>query len=276
MTSPTSWTSLLRRLLILFTFLSSTHGISGGELRHVSLASPAMGQETWGFQVYLPPSYFASEDRYPVIYILHGGGSDEYSMGFVASQFYEPLLPQLPEAILVFPNGGRDTFYLDDGVIRRQRENPDRHLIKELIPFIDSHFRSIPSREARSIMGFSMGAYGAYHFGFKYPELFGAVGALAAGGPYGPQGLITQYSAAEKPQSLAVTQRNQLKDQTTIFIAVGGQDLVDYNNEMAGILRAQGLDFSYQVLPGAGHDLGALLRSYAQPLFRSLLKQPNF
>ncbi len=271
MTQACSGIHCIWRLFVLALLILPSFGHSAGRLQHFTIQSPAMGKSAWGFQVYIPPSYDTTTQRFPVIYVLHGGGSDEYGMSFIANSFYEPLLPEIPEAILVFPNGGRDTFYLDDTVIRRQTENPDRHIIKELIPYIDRTYRTIASREGRSIMGFSMGGYGAYHFAFKYPETFGSVAALAAGGPYGPQGLITQYNPAEKPQSLAITKANQLKSQSTIFIAVGGKDLVDYNNEMAWILRGQGLDFTYQILPGVGHDLGALLNTYSLQMFRALL-----
>lgn len=231
-----------------------------------------MNNGAWAFNVYLPPTYAASTKRYPVIYSLHGGGGNEESNVFQAKEFLHNyiLSGQIPEVIVVFPNGGPDNFYLNNGVIRGQSQNPDTHIIKELIPYVDAQFRTVADRKARAITGFSMGGYGAYHFGFKYPDLFGAVGPMAAGGPYGPGGLITNYSAAERPHDLAVANAARIRGFVRIRMTVGGNDLVDYNNEFSRILGAQNIPFEYEVLPGVGHDFGAIMRQSGLKIFQYL------
>ncbi len=54
-------------------------------------------------------------------------------------------------------------------------------VIKDLIPHIDATYRTIPRREARVLEGLSMGGYGAFHLGFKYPEMFGMISGMCNG-----------------------------------------------------------------------------------------------
>lgn len=264
--------------LFVSAFLANAVQAAEGRLAHMSIFSQAMGKQWWGFNVYLPRNYDFSRASYPVIYVLHGGGSDENGMTFIAKNYVEGLIQagKIPEVILVFPNGGRDSFFLDNGVVRQQTENPDQHIIRELVPFIDTNFRTIADRQHRSIMGFSMGGYGAYHFAFKYPELFSAVAPCAAGGPYGPNGLIVNYSPAEKPQSLAVSNAARIRPDFRIVISVGAQDLVPYNNEFSQILQRQGIAHDYLVLPGVGHDINAIMNQSGLKIFQTLTASRPF
>ena len=79
--------------------------------------------------------------------------------------------------IVVFANGMIDSYYVRCCVSQRPVETV---IIKELIPHIDATYRTIATREGRMIEGFSMGGYGAGHFGFKYPELFGSISMIDA------------------------------------------------------------------------------------------------
>lgn len=240
-----------------------------GSLQKKSFRSRFMGDREWSFNIYLPPGYEQSSQRYPVIYSLHGGGGNEDGMTWTINSHIKSYIKnkQIPAVIMVFPNGGPDTFYLDNNVIRSQNNNPGSYIIRELIPYIDANYRTIPEARGRAITGFSMGGYGAYHFAFKYPDIFGATAPTAAGGPYGPGGLITNYSAADKPHNLAVSNAAKLRSQR-IFIAVGGNDLVPYNNELVNILKAQNIPHQYEVLPGVGHDIGAIMTRSGLKMFQ--------
>lgn len=269
----------MRRLVVRLCLLACVLGLSpifasaqDAHLFHQTLFSPQMGNRDWGYNVYLPPSYDSSDTRYPVIYVLHGGASDENGMTFIAGNYVHNWIKnkQLPEFIMVFPNGGRDHFFLDRWIVRNQNENPDSHIIRELIPHIDANFRTIADRSARAITGFSMGGYGTYHFATKYPELFSAAAPMAGAGPYGPNGLIVNYNNAEKPQALAYSNAQALRGRTFFYVAVGGRDLVDYNNQMVGILRGQNINTEYFVLPNVGHDLGTIMNQVGLRLFQGL------
>jgi len=127
--------------------------------------------------VFLPASYSSPEAktrRYPVLYLLHGLGANEQQMALSGEW---NVLQQLRregkvgEFLVVAPDGA-DTFYVNskDGTTRY-----DDFFIREFLPFIERTYRVRAGRAARGITGISMGGYGALHFAFAHPALFGSV-----------------------------------------------------------------------------------------------------
>jgi endo-1,4-beta-xylanase len=131
------------------------------------------------YQVYLPPGYEQQTNtRYPVLYFLHGSGGSQHGSTPFARRFDQAIRAgRLDPLIIVGVNGLRgETMYCD----ARDGKFPLETVItKDLIPHIDTTYRTIASRTGRAIEGFSMGGFGAAHFGFKYPEVFGVVSIMA-------------------------------------------------------------------------------------------------
>lgn len=149
---------------------------------HKTFFSAAAGQEV-GYAIYLPPDYAKNTGKhYPVIYNLHGNGGNEWNRGLECQILHEGILKgQWPSMIMVFPNGGKSTFYKDsyDGKL------PIETLfIKELIPHIDRTYRTIAKREGRCIEGFSMGGRGSTRLAMKYPDMFCSLFCQAGNVPH--------------------------------------------------------------------------------------------
>ena len=133
------------------------------------------------FSIYLPPDYYVSNRRYPVVYLLHGYGDNETSW----VQFGEAdriadtdiKSGELPPMIIVMPNGGA-TFFVNDYQNKVRYEDM---FVQELIPHIDSSFRTRTQREFRAISGLSMGGFGSLTMAMHHPDLFGSCAALSAG-----------------------------------------------------------------------------------------------
>ena len=131
------------------------------------------------YSVYLPPDYYTSNRRYPVVYLLHGYGDDETSW----IQFGEAdriadagiKSGELPPMIIVMPDGGR-SFYINDYQSKVRYEDM---FVQEFIPHIDSSFRTRTGREFRAISGLSMGGFGALVLSMHHSELFGSCAALS-------------------------------------------------------------------------------------------------
>ena len=128
--------------------------------------------------VFLPPSYFKDKHRrYPVVYALHG-----FSIG--AEQWtHEIHVPQTIEG--AFAKGAQDMIVvLPDsktvygGSMYSSSEttgNFERFIYHDLVSYIDAHYRTIPNRLSRGLVGHSMGGYGALRIGMQHPEVFGAL-----------------------------------------------------------------------------------------------------
>src|SRR5918993_344041 len=128
--------------------------------------------------VVLPPSYARENSRrYPVVYALHG-----YSIG--AEQWIREIhVPQTIEGafakgarpmIVVFPdsktvhNGSMYSNSITTGYF-------EDYIRRDVVSYIDEHYRTIPDRNNRGLVGHSMGGYGASRIGMKYPEVFGSL-----------------------------------------------------------------------------------------------------
>jgi enterochelin esterase-like enzyme len=143
-------------------------------------ASTIAGRET-DYLVYLPPGYDEagnSDRRYPVVYWLHGYDSEpQDGLPFVEGIDAAIRRRDAPAMIIVLPNGLKDGWWVDSANGSQPVESV---IIKDLIPHVDSTYRTVADRRGRAVEGFSMGAWGALHLAFKYLELFGAVTAVSA------------------------------------------------------------------------------------------------
>lgn len=116
---------------------------------------------------------------FPVWYCLHGL-SDDHTAWTRWSNLdrYAAGLP----VIIVMPDGERG-FYTDARATPQARH--ESAIVKDLIPFVDGAFRTVPRRAGRVVSGLSMGGYGAVKLALKHPHLFAAAashsGALGRG-----------------------------------------------------------------------------------------------
>jgi S-formylglutathione hydrolase FrmB len=140
----------------------------------------------------LLPANYASmrEHHYPVLYLLHGASGDRTSWTTTGQGDAEALTAKLP-LIVVMPDGGRGGFYtnwFNNGAGGQPRWE-DWH-IKQLIPWVDSHYRTLAVRRERAIAGLSMGGFGTFSYASRHPDLFTAALSLSgAVDPLTPPGL---------------------------------------------------------------------------------------
>ena len=131
------------------------------------------------FSVCLPANYYVVKQSFPVVYLLHGLGDDEASwLEFGQISQYADKATGTKEAvpmIFVAPQGYR-TYYVNDykGTFLYQDM-----FVKELVPYIDSLFRTIADRQHRAVMGYSMGGFGALILHLKHSDIFGTAVPLS-------------------------------------------------------------------------------------------------
>jgi S-formylglutathione hydrolase FrmB len=128
----------------------------------------------------LPPSYDADKARrYPILYFLHGlGENEEILLSSGGMNLIGDLRGRgmLGDFVIVTPDGGR-SFYVNS---RDGHARYEDFFVRELIPFIESHYRVRAERRYRGISGVSMGGYGALRLSLRFPGLFGSVSAHSA------------------------------------------------------------------------------------------------
>jgi enterochelin esterase-like enzyme len=139
--------------------------------------------------IYLPPGYASSRGRYPVVYFLHGLPASATS--FRGADFLARALHESGrKAIIVAPQGARDNDsdpeYLDWGNGR----NWETAITRDIVGYVDAHFRTIPQRRGRALVGLSAGGYGAVILALHHLEAFSVVESWSGYfHPTDPQGI---------------------------------------------------------------------------------------
>ena len=164
------------RFLSFFLLLCAIHAAAESRVQCGALKSKYVPGRV-GFCAMLPPGYDANPGkRFPVIYFLHGLGSDQsFLTSSGASSAIEEAWEQkrLGEFVIITPQG-ENSFYINsrDGHVLYED-----FFIREFVPQMEKRFRLAGTRAGRAIEGVSMGGYGALRFAFKYPRMFVSVAA---------------------------------------------------------------------------------------------------
>lgn len=157
--------------LLFFLVPGQLHAASVDTL---SVYSPSMKKEL-KCVVIKPAAYKKKKAHFPVVYLLHG-----YS-GWYANWIIR--VPQLKEQadklalIIVCPEGGYSSWYYDSPADSTMRY--ETHIVAEIVPYVDAHYRTIATPGARAITGLSMGGHGGLFLGLRHPGVFGACGSMS-------------------------------------------------------------------------------------------------
>ena len=160
----------------------------------------ASGGESRRAYVYTPAGYERGNERYPVMYLLHGGSGDEdaWSSCGRATQILDNLIAQgkAKPMIVVMPNGNITRIASPDYVkappalpavqdTGRFKLFPES-VVRDLIPFIDKTYRTRTDRESRAMVGLSVGGAQTMYTAFNNLDLFAWVAAFSGGYPVMP------------------------------------------------------------------------------------------
>jgi enterochelin esterase-like enzyme len=235
--------------------------------------SLALGGRAQQVVVYLPPGYDTSlTRRYPVLYLLHGFpgrplafletvamGVDEDAL--VAQQRAQPL-------ILVMPFGSTGTFTDKEWVDGyRPHEGWATFVARDLVHYIDSQYRTIPTGSARAIAGLSEGGYGAINIALAHPNEFHVIESWSG---YEKADPLKSIFGSDEARVLANTPLVTLRAAASalrrqhafVWFYSGTNDRYRSQNEaFARLLSRYGVAHHFFVVRG-GHNWG-VWRTYA-------------
>jgi len=210
----------------------------------------ADGVETIVASVYLPPRYAENiEDRFPVLYLLHG-------LLYTDQQWIELGVVDIADSLIgsgetmpfliVMPRETRSVYY-------------ETAIMQTLIPYIDEHYRTQPEAAFRAIGGLSRGGGWAARIGLHYPEMFQSIGL------HSPANFTTApyYDYWIKHADVEVLPR--------IWIDIGDRDtLLASTEDLAAIFDLLDIPYEFHLLPGDhvedywSGNLPAYIRWYAE------------
>jgi enterochelin esterase-like enzyme len=248
-------------------FDAPREGIDHGKLEAVEYHSTTVGVKRKA-QVYTPPGYSADK-KYPVLYLLHGIGGNEYewTKGGRANVILDNLYAdkRAVPMVVVLPNGRASKDVTSKDPIPKQ--SPafaafEKDLLSDLIPYIEKTYSVKADRESRALAGLSMGGGQALNFGLNNLDTFSWVGAFsAAPNTKSPAALIKDDAAAAKKLRL-------------LYVSCGDKDsLFKISQGVQKMLAEKKVPHVYNVIPGGQHNFKAWnsdLYHLAQLLFREM------
>lgn len=125
--------------------------------------------------VITPSGYNKSNNRYPVVYLLHGY-SGNYS-DWVKKDADMQKLADENQLLIVCPDGAFSSWYFDSPIDLTMHY--ETNVGVEIPAYIDSVYHTIKDRKARAITGLSMGGHGGLFLGFRHAQTFGACGSMS-------------------------------------------------------------------------------------------------
>jgi len=241
--------------------------IPHGKIDTVVYSSKTVGAERTTL-VYTPPGYSA-EKNYPVLYLLHGIGGDEFEWlknghpevildNLYADGKVEPMIVVLPNGRAMKDDRATGNIYSADKV--EAFANFENDLLNDLIPFIENKYPVIADREHRAIAGLSMGGGQSLNFGLGNLDVFASVGGFSSA------------PNTKSPEELVPNPEETKKQLKLLFISCGDKDgLFNFSKRTHDYVSENNIDHYFYVIPEGQHDFKVWkdsLYNFAQFVFK--------
>jgi enterochelin esterase-like enzyme len=282
--------------------LYDINDVAHGTVHQVWYPSPSLGL-TRRMYIYTPPGYEDGDERYPAFYLLHGGGNDEDGWTNLgrAPQILDHLIAQgkARPMIVVMTNGQGWQAASPDYVpvpFGWRRPAPGTYMLSfpnsivpDVVPFVDTHYRTLKDRENRAIAGLSMGGAQTLYCALHNLDHFAWVSGFSAGLPLLPSVAVdipAPPNAAQLrgPDITKTVDPDRFADLIThldpevngrlrmFHLAIGTEDgLISAHNTLKSLLDERGVHYTLTELPGYAHEWRfwrICLADLAQRLFR--------
>lgn len=141
--------------------------------------SALLGQEM-PILIYLPPGYYESSKRYPVLYMLSGFAGDDHewvNWGMCDTADWLARGGQIQPMIVVMPDGDHSWWFNHAPVTGSDGKLWGDYIWKDVVGYVDANYRTLRDRESRAIGGLSAGGQAAFSLAMTHPEVFSVAGA---------------------------------------------------------------------------------------------------
>lgn len=243
--------------------------VTYGTVVHKTYDSTTTGL-TRGVNIILPANYNETK-KYPVLYLLHGIGGNEFALLNDANSNIVQLIGNLisegeaAEMIVVLPNIFATTVVGKTAGFDKETvdayDNFIYDLTKDLMPYIEENYSILQGRENQAIAGFSMGGREAIYIGFTRPDLFGYVTGIAPAPGLTPgKDWAMEHPGQLEEDELVIQDSNYIP--YVIMICCGTKDGVvgSFPKSYHDILTNNGVKHIWFEVPEADHD-GKAIRS---------------
>ena len=167
----------MKKLAIISLCMLLALSVKAGKVDTVLVHSTVMNKDVKTVVITPTETKKNRDQRYPVLYLLHGAtGNCKYYLEKVKA-----TLPEIADEkgmIFVTPDA-LNSWYIDSPINKNLQY--ETFTSKELVEYIDSHYRTIADRKGRAVTGLSMGGHGALYLAFRHKDVYGACGSMSGG-----------------------------------------------------------------------------------------------
>jgi enterochelin esterase-like enzyme len=181
-TSPNQ--TQVQSLLVVPGDFSETRDVPHGAVATVHYVAGALSNARREMVVYTPPGYEKSTESYPVLYLIHGGGDTAISWSTVgrANDIVDNLIAERKTRpmIVVMPSGWTPS----GGQVMTSDATKDpfnNEMLKDIIPYVESHYRTRATPETRALSGLSMGGIQTLNVGLHNLGTFRYIAVMSSG-----------------------------------------------------------------------------------------------
>ena len=221
--------------------------VAHGEIRTVRYYSPVLN--LWRrLYVYTPSGYNESEEKYPVLYLLHGGGEDERGWAtqgktdlildnLIAEKKAQPML-----VVMVDGNTG------SPGFSEQFLKSFEAELKQSVIPFVEKNYRAKTDSKTEHLPVYQWVDCRPFMLGYIIQTLFSYLGVFSSGW------LPNQKNISDRQYEYMKKNSGLINDKMTLWIAMGGKEDIAYENcqMMLSKFKELNIKYTYQEYPG-GH-----------------------
>ena len=245
-----------------------------GDVRQVWYQSATLKDQR-RMHVYTPPGYDTGTEKYPVFYLLHGGGDEDSGWstvgraGFIldnliAAKKAKPMIVVMPNGSL--PRPAAPGAKLDPAEMAALQDRFTNELLKDVVPNVEKHFRVQPGPENRALAGLSMGGGQTTRVLTAHPDQFAYVAIWSAGVFRGDPAAFEKQNEAFLKNAAGVNRSVKLLE-----VTVGDKDFALAGSKaLSEVFNKHGIKHELKIT-GGGHtwiNWRQYLNEFAPQLFR--------
>ncbi|MBN2588691.1 MAG: esterase family protein [Sedimentisphaerales bacterium] len=252
--------------------LYTVKDVPHGTLAKVWYDSPTLEMKRLMY-VYTPPGYQKGTEKYPVLYLLHGGGGDEDAWTTLgrAPQILDNLIAdgKAKPMVVVMPNGNANqtaapgaapagTVQANTGTrgVGMSQGRYEQSLAKDIVPYIEKNYRVTANSDNRAVAGLSMGGGHTIRVTLENPDMFGYIGVFSDGS----EAVEVDF------------QKLKDKEPKLYWVGCGVDDTLAYSNSKNLVEMLKKLEFNYKFRETPGGHTWANWRIYLSELSPLLFK----
>ena len=242
------------------TEFMETKDVPHGEVREIWYRSSTLGIQR-RMHIYTPPKYDLTSSRYPVMYLLHGGGETDSAWSGIGRAGF------IMDNLLAAEKARSMLIVMPEVPVPPARDRFGDELLQDIVPYVEKNYRTREERDYKALAGYSVGGYQTLEIITAHPEQFAYAAVWSA--PVEAR-TVTEFGKEQSRFLANAAKVNILLK--LLWFRMGSEDMGEpHVRALSSLLKQHGVNHDLRV-SGGGHrwqNWRRYLHEYAQAIFVS-------